>query len=386
MASHRPARVLFYVQHLLGIGHLMRACRIALALKEHEFEVTLVTGGMPLPGFHLQGVEQVELPPIAVSSIDFKTLVDDTGKAIDEIFKQRRCNCLLDTYDRIRPDIVLIEAFPFGRRQVRFELLPFIEAIEASSTKPLLFASIRDILQKRSKPGRDEESARLVLAHFDKVLVHGDPDFMPLSSSFSQTAEISDHIVYTGLVSAPPPTNGVTRRYDVVVSAGGGAVGAALVRSSIEAANHLPVFQSWCVIAGPNLAADDYAEIVESAPSHVTVERFRNDFIDLLAGAQLSISQAGYNTVSDVLQSGCQCVLVPFSLGGETEQAARAQRLEDLGMAAVLSDKELTGKNLAAVIQAAMSTTTIPRTLTINADGANNTARLLQKFVNEKRE
>ena len=35
-------RVFFYVQHLLGIGHLARASRIAAALAEDGFDVTVV--------------------------------------------------------------------------------------------------------------------------------------------------------------------------------------------------------------------------------------------------------------------------------------------------------------------------------------------------------
>lgn len=44
-------RVLFYVQHLLGIGHLARVSRIAAALARDAFDVTVVTGGLPVPGF-----------------------------------------------------------------------------------------------------------------------------------------------------------------------------------------------------------------------------------------------------------------------------------------------------------------------------------------------
>ncbi|MGK0284079.1 MAG: putative glycosyltransferase, partial [Patiriisocius sp.] len=36
-------RVLFYVQHLLGIGHLMRSVRICEALSDVNVHVTLVT-------------------------------------------------------------------------------------------------------------------------------------------------------------------------------------------------------------------------------------------------------------------------------------------------------------------------------------------------------
>ena len=48
-------RILFYVQHLLGIGHLARASRVAGALAEDGFAVTVVTGGTPVPGFPGRG-------------------------------------------------------------------------------------------------------------------------------------------------------------------------------------------------------------------------------------------------------------------------------------------------------------------------------------------
>ena len=41
------ARVFFYVQHLLGIGHLRRAAVLARALADGGFDVLLVSGGAP---------------------------------------------------------------------------------------------------------------------------------------------------------------------------------------------------------------------------------------------------------------------------------------------------------------------------------------------------
>jgi predicted glycosyltransferase len=70
-STARP-RVLFYVQHLLGIGHLARASRIARALTQDGFDVTMVTGGMPVPGFPGPNINHVALPanskPSAVTS------------------------------------------------------------------------------------------------------------------------------------------------------------------------------------------------------------------------------------------------------------------------------------------------------------------------------
>ena len=43
-------KVFFYVQHLLGIGHLKRAHTLARALRAAGFEVTLASGGLPVAG------------------------------------------------------------------------------------------------------------------------------------------------------------------------------------------------------------------------------------------------------------------------------------------------------------------------------------------------
>ena len=42
------ARVLFYVQHLLGVGHLKRAEILASAMSEAGLNVTIALGGRPL--------------------------------------------------------------------------------------------------------------------------------------------------------------------------------------------------------------------------------------------------------------------------------------------------------------------------------------------------
>lgn len=50
--------------------------------------------------------------------------------------------------------------------------------------------------------------------------------------------------------------------------------------------------------------------------------------------------------MGDVLQVGCRAVYVPFAAGGETEQTARAERLERLGLAAWIAEAELTPERL----------------------------------------
>ncbi len=372
-------KVLFYVQHLLGIGHLARASRLARAMIAAGFKVTLVTGGRDVPGFPGDDIPHVALPPVAVRDGGFKGLVDATGAAVDDAYMARRRDLLVETFHATQPDIVMIEAFPFGRRQVRFELFALIEAIEATRPRPKLVTSLRDILQRQGKPERDVETVEQVRAHFDRVLVHGDPAFAALGDSFPLADAIADKVVYTGLVCAPRPTPS-PERYDVLVSAGGGAVGAEVVRTALEAAALLPDLPRWGVIAGPNLPQSSYDDLARKAPPNVTLMRFRADFPNLLASTRLSVSQGGYNTVGDILQAGCRSLLIPYTSQGETEQADRAERLERLGRAVVLPDVDLNGSAMAAAIRRALAQDISRDALAIATDGTGRTVKILQQL------
>ena len=388
MTQAQQPRVMIYVQHLLGIGHLMRARRIAQALDIAGFQVTLVTGGLPVSGYESSTIKQVALASMAVRDGSFGELVDGEGNTIDDAFKAQRAQHLLDIFEKIQPDLVMIEAFPFGRRQLRFELMPLIDAIYTSTPKPVLVTSLRDVLQRNRKPGRDEETAKLVMQYFDKVLVHGDPGFATLEETFPFVPQIADKVVYTGLVCGPAPEVS-TQTFDIVVSAGGGAVGLSLISASLQAASRLPEIKSWCVITGPNLPQNEYDALAREVPTKVTLVRFRTDFVSLLANARLSISQAGYNTVSDILQAQCRALLIPFSKQGETEQADRAMSLKELGLASVLSDADLSdtatsGETLTAAIRTALLQQPAKAASTINVDGAAGTAHVLRDLLRDR--
>ena len=115
--------VLFYVQHLLGIGHVQRAFRLADAVAREGIAVTLVSGGEPPPGpICVQSARIVQLAPIRASDASFKELVGPCGLPIDEKLRAARRRALLAAFEAARPDVVVIEAFPFGRRAFRLSL------------------------------------------------------------------------------------------------------------------------------------------------------------------------------------------------------------------------------------------------------------------------
>ncbi|MFB9949307.1 glycosyltransferase family protein [Rhizobium puerariae] len=372
-------KVLFYVQHLLGIGHLARASRIAAALVAEGFSVTMVTGGLPLDGFPAKGIDHVQLEPAVTAGDGFSRLKDAAGNPVDAAAEARRREQLLAVFRARQPDIVIIEAFPFGRRQVRFELVPLLEEIGRSRPRPLVFTSVRDILQENRKPGRDEETVALVKSHFDGVLVHGDPNFVRLEETFPLAGEIADKVSYTGLV-APPAPEWREAEFEVIVSAGGGAVGARLIEAAIAAYPGLPPLGRWCVITGPNLDQAEMDRLTRMAPPEIEILRFRKDFPGLLGQARLSLSQAGYNTVCDILRARCRAVLIPFAAGGETEQTTRAEKLQALSLAVSVDEATLSPEALVEAIPAALVLDP-EKEVPLRLDGAHRTALILRDFL-----
>lgn len=348
-------KIMFYVQHLLGIGHLVRASRIAAALVSDGQDVTMVTGGMAVDGFPDAQVANVRLPPLRSADDSFSGLADELGREADDVYLTHRKDALINAFDQIEPDCLIIEAFPFARRQMRFELLPLLDHVKTLPTgrRPMVVSSIRDILQPKSAK-RDQATAGLVKEYFDLVLVHGDRRFATLDETFSAAGSIADKTVYTGMIAPDDAEPSVADRYDVIVSAGGGAVGENLLRAGVAARELTSLSTArWLIVTGPNLPDEALSGLQAKASDNVEIVRFRPDLALLLRQAGVSVSQAGYNTVADVLRAQCASVLVPFAAHGEQEQTIRATRLEAAGLAVCIRSGNLSPAGLARAIDAA---------------------------------
>lgn len=346
-------KVFIYVQHLVGIGHLRRALLLALAMERRGLETVVVSGGRPVSLFPQTRIRP--LPPAHCSPEDYSTILDDGGRPVTQAWKDRRAALLLEHFEHERPDVLLLETFPFGRRQFRFELLPLLENARFAARRPRVLCSIRDVLQHRSEE-REDETIRLLNDFFDEVWVHGDPDWIGLERSFSRTADIAPEVLYTGYVSEPWSGNTAANGEGVLVSSGGGAAGVALMRCAAEArglsgARTLP----WRFLVGGHLSSDQQAELTALAGPGASIEPVRPDFKDVLAGCRVSISQFGYNTAVDLLQTRARAVVVPFEGPGETEQRTRAEAMAGKNLFEVVPEPALTPRSLAEALDRAMA-------------------------------
>ena len=369
----------------------MRAGTLTRALEANGIEVTLVSGGMPVPGFESGASHFVQLPPTRAVDKYFKVLVDEDDREIDDAWKDRRRNLLLDVYCRAAPDIVLVELYPFGRRQMRFEIEPLlIEAQQAKSDHnglPLIVSSVRDILVEPDKPGRVDEMVQRVVDYFDLVLVHGDPDFIAFDKTFPRLSDIADLTRYTGYVADPPPAPGGpgSPGYgEVIVSTGGGAVSEDMLAAAIEARPRTSLADvPWRVLLGHNYPEAGFRACRSAASDGVIVERARTDFAQLLANCRLSISQGGYNTVMEVLATSARAVCLPYAGGLESEQTLRCGLLAQRGAIEVVKQAEVSADAVAAAVERALNAPDHDRAV-VNMEGAQRSAALLKEAVGRR--
>jgi predicted glycosyltransferase len=386
-------KVLMYCQHVLGIGHLVRSTEIARALSRNA-DVTLVSGGESVDGFTFPpGVRLVQLPAIQTDE-EFGGLGNcGSSQTLEEIQDLRRKR-LLGLFDEIRPDALVIELFPFGRKRFAFELLPLLERARTRNSETLVASSVRDILVEKSDQAKHEERVcRIVNAYFDLILVHGDPAFQKLDETFHRVGDLHCDVRYTGFVQQEEPASAAEEdsgvaRPTIVASIGSGrySQGQLMLENVIRAAALLQeqIPHRFRVFAGPFVPPEVYEVLKRLAREtrNVELDKYSPNFIDCLRSADLSISMGGYNTIMNLLATGVRSLVYPYTANNDQEQHIRARKLESLGVVELLHPEMLPPKVLAPKISAMLAKA--PARLALDMDGAANTARILQSAVSAR--
>lgn len=376
-------KILFYCQHILGMGHLVRSMEIVRSLIPH-FKVCFINGGQVIEEFPApSSVEVINIPAIKTDS-EFKELSPvDPFLSLEEIQVIRR-EQLLKTFSSFQPDILTIELFPFGRRRFSFELIPLMEAAKASGTK--IVCSLRDIVvTKKDRQRHEEKICRLMNQYFDMLLIHGDPQFIKLEESFSLVEGLNCQLYYTGYVTQklPEKLTETVREPLILGSVGGGRFGHELLECLVEAA---PILQQELphlirVFTGPFVPETVFHELKNLAVNrdNIIVERFTPNLLDYMQQADLSISMSGYNTTLNVLKTGVRAMILPFTGNDDQEQTVRSKKLEELGRVKVLRREDLQPEILARQIIEYLQQQ--PTEIAFDFEGADRTAYYLRQLV-----
>jgi predicted glycosyltransferase len=381
--SERRLSIVLYGQSLSGTGHFVRTYELAQALAARH-DVHLIDGGWPVPRpqpahpFALLSVPRIrrlarEIVPV------------DPAQHIDAVLAERR-----RTYGaalaQIRPDAVVIEHFPFSKWGLRDEILSLIERARAVRPDVRVFASVRDIPpgtgdDPRAAPYQDYV-LRMLSEYFDGLLVHTDPALVRLDEHIPWTADIPVPIACTGYVSEKLHGRPARGHGQVIVSTGGAEL-PTLVARTLDAWRQLRADGATgdrrLVVFRPPFERS--GQVVRPASEDPTVSfvPFTTDFLPWMAGADLSISQAGYNTCTNVLETRIPAIMVASA--AMSDQYPRARRLAERGLACAILSAELTAERLASAMLDAFARGRVAHD--IDLQGARTTCALIEAWCTE---
>ncbi|MEM9907684.1 MAG: glycosyltransferase [Cyanobacteria bacterium P01_D01_bin.44] len=383
-------RLLFYCQHILGMGHLIRSMEIVRGLT-HDFEVCFINGGEVVQGFQVPpSVQVINLPAIKTDT-EFRELqpVDSTLSLVEvQTLRQQQ---LLKVLDSFQPDVLMIELFPFGRRRFSFELIPLIESARAQNTK--VVCSLRDIVvTKRDQARHEAKICRLMDQYFDQLLIHGDPSLHPLEESFSRVNDLDCDVHYTGYVVQQPENTRLTivdqialgkKAPMILVSVGGGRFGHELLDCVVKAARILEgkIPHRIQMFTGPFMPEEKFWDLKHAAQDrqNLHIHRYTPNLLAYMNKAELSVSMAGYNTTMNILTTGVRAMMLPFTGNDDQEQTMRVDRLAQLGRVRRLHPEDLDPGRFATALMNQLKQS--PAALNFNLDGVTQTAQCVKTLA-----
>ena len=380
-------KLMFYCQHILGMGHLIRSIEIVRGLIPN-FQICFINGGQVIEEFEFPSeIEVINIPGVKTDT-EFNELrpVDDT-LTMEEV-ENIRTNMLLNICDRFKPDILIVELYPFGRRRFSFELIPLVKKAKSMGTK--IVSSVRDIVVTKQNQQRHEAKVcNLINKYFDMLLIHGDPNFVKLDLSFSRIQDLNCQVHYTGYVVPPllPKTSLIKiETPSILVSVGGGRFGHDLLECVANTAplleeripHHIQVFTG--AFSPPVLLKK--LQKITAEHNNIAVERYTPNLLNYMQQADLSIGMAGYNTTMNILSTGVRAMMMAFQGNNDKEQEIRVRKLDSLGRVNMIHPEDLEPENFAQQIITYLEQK--PTQLNLNLDGVTNTNIYLKQLINEQ--
>ena len=282
------------------------------------------------------------------------------------------------TADAFRPRLFVVDDIPTGRNR---ELMGALTLLRRSVPRVQIVLGLKEIINDPDKLRaywRRTGAYQLVEDVYDRILIYGDQRIgnpiasLGLSPAVAAKATFCGYVFEFDATDLRPPAEvraqlGLTdpNMPLIVVTVGGGADGAPVVRAYLEAlrGNHVrrPVVSF--VTMGPLMSPvqRDELECLAADIPDVTIAPFVQDLRSYLNAADLVVAMGGYNTTCEVVGLGKRAIVVPRER--EYEQATRAERLSQYGVVSVLRAGDLSPVSLARMIESLLGTSPPPHDL-----------------------
>jgi len=392
---------LLWVESFLGGGHIEVAANLANALIAQGYHVAILTSCIEkVQQCGLDKVENIQIVKLPGLSKKHgaKVFTTPSGKVPEEDieWQKERARIIAQTYDALKPQVLITEMWPIERRFFNFELLPLVEAAKCPTIcllRDVLYVPDTDV---RSKDCTEDMAANIALKHLDKIIVRGDKNILTLDEkNFLPIAQIEHLLDYAGYIVADTPPQKCMREKsrEVIVSSGAEFTddSLALYRAAMQVKEHSDLSDRvWRLFISPQCPEDIFQGLKDEArqigDDGIVVERNNSSFQQRVSGAALHISQGGYNSVMQTIYAGVPLIIVPVTdpHGQErSEQSVRGKHFDKIGLLKMvtLEDAQAIGKFAQAIEEVLMLGQPDNR---VNMDGARLAANTIDEMVSEK--
>jgi predicted glycosyltransferase len=351
------ARILLYSHDSYGLGHLRRCSTLAAALVRDlpGASVLIATGSPCATQFALPaGVEVVKLPSVTKDGSGRYVPRTLPGGADFTLYLRR--SLLSELFAAFAPHLLVVDHQVTG---LHGELLPVLEQARRAGTSTVL--GLRDVIDEPAAVARDwstPDVRRALSGLYDRVCVYGSPAVFDTRREYPVPPELAERVSFLGYVVREAPAGGVSplpaERPQVLVTVGGGEDGGGRLQTYLDCLTLAPAPWDSVLVLGPLLdpAAARHLRRQARLLDGVTVHGFHADLPRLLSESQAVVSMAGYNSTSEILQSGVSAVLLPRTFP-RREQYLRASRLAELGLLQCLPAPD--ARSLRAAVEAALA-------------------------------
>ena len=305
-----PRIILFHPTARSGLGHVSRLSAIALALRQIDPSVQTPfaiqgDGRLLLEALSLHCVPLPSGPAARMTKTWVLQMSDERSPVLAE--------ASLEILASVHPQIVVFDCYPNPE---------FAEAVVASKIPIVLcLRQMRDLAKYL-------HHAQSFLPQVNLILIPHQ------ENAFELPEELKTKSCFVGQIARPiEHLREPKRRLDqphIVITGGGGGSATNLefynlaMRAISELRKEYPNLEAR-LIAGPFFRQWPQLEPTEG----VSAVPFEPDTLSVFGAADLVISRAGYNTVSELEQLGTKAILVPVETPGD-DQFARADRVESL--------------------------------------------------------
>ena len=396
MTPKTPVRVLIYSQDGFGLGHLRRNLTISLQLKKRcPTASILIIADSPVAPFF-------KLPP-QCDFIKIPTIVKvDTGiwrpNRLPMHYRELlaiRSEIIQNVALSFRPHVFQVDHMPHGALG---ELAEPLEALKRHCPQTKIILGLRDILgapEVIRKQWHHEGAFAATEAYYEGVCIYGCAEVFNLTAEYEFPEAVAAKSRYCGYVCRDS-AGGELREESlhhlfpnkkeqfVLVAGGGGSDASYFMDKFIDAVRLLSpqVPFNALISTGPFMHEDQMQLLQHKAKGlPIVVSRAGQDSIRFLKRADLVISMAGYNTVSEVMRSRKKAIVIPRP-GPSAEQTMRTRIMSERRLFSTVHPRDLTAENLGELILKKLQNGgTINEALLPDLNGASTAASFILSAI-----